>query len=98
MPIEVMSKSQRKHKRVSMKETAELQADKVITIQREVKYDDEQISCSEVKVMPRFSFYQLCKKHFALQRSGDWNTIAYEWTNDRWVDSQSNQYWLLDET
>lgn len=91
----VMSKLKKKRKRVSMTETAELQPDRVIMMQKEVRYDDGQIVCTEYKI-PK-AFYKQCKKGFALNLIGDWSSIKYEWTSNGWLDAESNSHWLFDE-
>ena len=93
-----MSENKNKRKRESLTETAELQADKVIVLRREVKYNDGQNDCSKCKVTPALAFYSRCKKAFALRRPGDWNTAVYTWTDGQWVDAESNKYWLLDDS
>lgn len=92
-----MSKNQDKRKPASMKETAELQTDKSITLLREVEYDNGQIDFRQCTVTPALAFYNRCKNHFALSKPGDWNSASYTWTREYWVDDESNKYWLLDD-
>jgi hypothetical protein len=77
-----------------MEETAEIQGDKAISLLREVEYDDGQIEFRKYTVTPASALYHRCKKHFVLNKPGDWNTVVYTWTEGNWVDAEFNKSWL----
>ncbi|MBS1955171.1 MAG: hypothetical protein JST89_13370 [Cyanobacteria bacterium SZAS-4] len=91
-----MTKKKVKKKLVSMKETAVLQADNSIELQREITYDDGRKVCRKPILTRESAFYGRCKKRFALKKEGDWDTVSYTATDKGWIDSDSNMHWFFD--